>query len=303
MTDPGSRDAQLRDLVHRLLPGESWGPWEAILAACFALAPLAGEEALYRQVTGRTTWPSRPARELWCIAGRRGGKSRISALLAVYLACFKTYYLAPGEKGVVMVVAPNRRQAQIVLSYVESFLAGSPPLAAMIIGRTAEAITLGNNVIVEVHTCSFRSLRGYTCVAGIRNEVAYFRSEDSADPDREVLAAIRPSMATVPDPLLIAISSPHSQSGELFETYDRHFGKDGDDVLVVQAATKTLNPTIAQSVIDRAYGQDAAVAAAEFGGAFRADLERVYTREIMARVTPARARQPDSSNYRPPILR
>jgi len=43
----------------------------------------------------------KPAREGWVIVGRRGGKSRIAALVALYLACFRQYrdVLAPGEIG------------------------------------------------------------------------------------------------------------------------------------------------------------------------------------------------------------
>jgi len=39
--------------------------------------------------------------ELWLAVGRRGGKSQIAALVAVYEAAFKDYTdrLAPGEAG------------------------------------------------------------------------------------------------------------------------------------------------------------------------------------------------------------
>ena len=63
---------------------------------------------VFTRFTGRTTPPTSPAREAWLVVGRRGGKSRIAALIAVFLACFKSYrhILAPGEKGVVA-IAPH----------------------------------------------------------------------------------------------------------------------------------------------------------------------------------------------------
>jgi hypothetical protein len=45
--------------------------------------------------------------------GRRGGKSRISALVALYLACFRDYepHLAPGEVGTLAVIAAGGRDS------------------------------------------------------------------------------------------------------------------------------------------------------------------------------------------------
>ena len=46
----------------------------------------------------------------WIICGRRGGKSLVLALIAVYLATFYDWsaYLSPGERGTIMVIAPDR---------------------------------------------------------------------------------------------------------------------------------------------------------------------------------------------------
>ena len=83
-------------------PRETWAPWRAFLAAAFGLG-LEGEALeLYRAHTGRTDPPAAPAKEVWCVAGRRGGKSRVAALVAVYLSCFRRYRLAPGETGTLM---------------------------------------------------------------------------------------------------------------------------------------------------------------------------------------------------------
>lgn len=39
--------------------------------------------------TGRTDWPTTPARGAWLACGRRAGKSRVAAVVAVYLAAFR----------------------------------------------------------------------------------------------------------------------------------------------------------------------------------------------------------------------
>ena len=47
--------------------------------------------------------PTTQAKEAWLIIGRRGGKSFMMALIAVFLACFRDYrpHLAPGERALV----------------------------------------------------------------------------------------------------------------------------------------------------------------------------------------------------------
>src|SRR5438552_14831695 len=125
---------------------ESWAAWRAFLAACFGLGMTDEQAALYRQHTGRQTPPTSPAREAWLVVGRRGGKSRIAALVAVYLACFRSYgdVLAPGERGTLPLIATDRRQARTLMRYVVGLLDGCPMLAQLISNRTAESVELTN---------------------------------------------------------------------------------------------------------------------------------------------------------------
>src|SRR5439155_24772627 len=102
---------------------------------------------------------------------------------------------------------------------------------------------LTNGVTIEVHTASFRSIRGYTVVAGALEKIAYWRTDDSANPDKEIVAALRPAMATVPGALLLGISSPYARLGVLWDMHGRYFGREGD-VLVCQAPTRGMNPTV-----------------------------------------------------------
>lgn len=62
----------------------------------------------------------------------------------------------------------------------------------------------------------------------------------------------------------------------------RHFGAGGDPlILVAQGGSRDLNPTLAQSVIDRALDLDEAVARAEYLAEFRRDLEAFVSREAV----------------------
>ena len=71
--------------------GESWSAWKGFLAALFALSAPDGTTEAYGACTGRAKPPGAPFTEAALIVGRRGGKSRILALVAVYLAVFRDY--------------------------------------------------------------------------------------------------------------------------------------------------------------------------------------------------------------------
>ena len=191
-----------------------------------------------------------------------------------------------------MVLAADRRQARVVLGYMVALIDSVPMLSALVERRTAEGLHLTNGVSIEAHTANFRAVRGYTVVGAICDEISFWRNEDAANPDAEILNALRPAMATVPGAILVCISSPYARRGELWKAYREHYGQDRD-VLVIQADTRTMNPTIPKIVIDRAYAEDGAVAGAEYGAQFRTDVESFVSREaIDAAVVPGRLELP-----------
>ena len=277
----------------------TWENWLIFLAALFALPMSAEQFKIYEQCTGRTAPLSQPATEGWLVCGRRAGKSFILALIAVFIACFHDFRssLAPGERGTILIVAVDRRQARVILRYISALLTGVPMLARMIEREAAEAFDLSNSITIEVGTASFRTIRGYTIVAALLDELAFFRTDDAADPDFEILDAIRPGMATIPGAMLLCASSPYARRGALWTAHRKHFGKDGDPVLVWQADTRTMNPTVPQRVIDEATERDPASAAAEYGARFRSDVESFVNREAVETCVSlgVRERQPMSA--------
>jgi hypothetical protein len=203
----------------------------------------------------------------------------------VFLACFRRYTLAIGERGVVMVIAADRRQARVVFRYIRALLDSVDMLRALVDRPTKEAVHLKNGISIEVHTASFRAVRGYTVVAAIMDEIAFWPTDDAANPDHEILAALLPAMATIPDALLVALSSPYARRGELWRAYEQHFGREDDPTLVWQAPSKVMNASLPQSVIDAAYAADEASAAAEYGAEFRKDIETLLSLESIDAVT------------------
>jgi hypothetical protein len=242
------------------------------------------EAAIFRACTGRETLPTSPAREVWTIAGRRAGKSRMAAFIVVFLAGCRTYRLAPGERGIVPVISPSRPQSRIIFDYALAMLQSFPASESLIARQTQDTIELATGTRIQIQTASFRTPRGYTSVGVIPDECCFWRDDSGANPDTEIIRALRPSLAGVPGSLLCAISSPYAQRGELFRMYERHYGRDDSDVLVWQADTRSMNPTIPQKLIDQAMEEDPASAAAEWLGQFRSDLESLFAREALADV-------------------
>jgi hypothetical protein len=136
----------------------TWAAWRVFLAALFALPMTADQLAVYQRHTGRSTPPTAPLHEAWLVCGRRGGKSFVLATIAVFLAAFKDWrrYLAPGEVGVTMIIAADRRQARVIMRYCTGLLKAVPMLAKLIEAETRETIELRNRVTIE------------TCVLGDR---------------------------------------------------------------------------------------------------------------------------------------
>lgn len=147
--------------------------------------------------------------------------------------------------------------------------------------RTAREPGLTNGIDIEVRAADYRRQRGLTFVCVVADEIAFFPSEDSANAGDEILNAVRPGLATTGGPLFM-ISSPYARRGELWRTYQKHFGPAGDPlILVAQGSSRTFNPTLPQSVVDRAMERDAASASAEFLGEFRRDIENFVSVEAV----------------------
>lgn len=265
---------------------ETWRAWRVWKKVLFGLPGLMTPEdfAIFRACTGLETVPTQPYEESTLIVGRRGGKSFNMALLAVYLACFKSYreYLQPGERAAVIVIAADRKQAKLILRYCRGLLTRIPMLKRMLERESTEEFELTNSTTIEVCTASLRTSRGRSVAAVIADECAFWRTdESSANPDVEVLSGVRAGMANIPGAIMIKASSPYAKRGELWEDYRRYWGKPDAPVLVWKAPTRVMNPSIRESVITKAYDRDPAAASAEFGAEFRSDISTFIDREIV----------------------
>ena len=268
------------------LVGNSWANWRVLLIA------IAGEEldkteaGAFKALSGRTGAPTEAAREFWAVVGRRGGKSRSMAVLAAWLAACKDYrgILAPGERGQLQVLSATRDQAGNLFNFIVGIFEESRALRGLVESKTADTLCLKCHIDIVVRPASFRSTRGSTCVGVLCDEISFWRSEDSSNPDTEILRALRPSLMTTNGPL-VAISSPYSRHGELWKAYRKHFGKDGSRALVIKAASAIINPGLDRAFIDAQYEDDPISAAAEYGAEFRSDVAEFVSMDVLEACT------------------
>ncbi|WP_197514239.1 hypothetical protein [Methylobacterium platani] len=273
-----------------ILPGESWANWRTLLIGALGEPLTAEERAVFTSLTGREREPSEPVDELCAIIGRRGGKTRALSVAASYFAVLVDHeeVRAPGQRLLLPIMAQGTREAGEAFGYLRGVFTEVPRFAAHVDHMTSDTIELDVGVDIQVRPASYRTSRGFTAVAVIADEVAFWRIEGSANPDREILDAVRPTLATTGGPLLI-LSSPYAKKGELYATYRRHYGPDGDPrVLVAKAPTLTMNtsPRVAREVA-RAMERDPVAARTEYGAEFREGVSDYISPETLDACTQA----------------
>jgi hypothetical protein len=259
----------------------SWQNWRVFLAAVFGLPMGDEDKAIFHVFTGRTEPPTAQVREVFAIVGRRGGKSFVSAVVACFLALFRDWspYLQRGEVGTIMVIASDRQQARVILRYIKGIL--QIPIFQKEVERDlAWEIILKNQVSIAIKTCDYRTLRGFTVLAAICDELSFWASEGQ-NPAEEILQAVRPAMASIPNALLMGISTPYSRTGPLYEVFREKYGQDDKDVLVWRAASRQMNPSIPAAVVDKALAADYAAARAEYLAEWRDDVTSFLTADLI----------------------
>lgn len=266
---------------------DTWGTWRVIDKALFGEPLDDAELAVFTSLTGRQEAPTERATEAWIIAGRRSGKDVKAAAIVAYLATIGAEVfdfasrLTRGERGVVQLLAVDREQARVCLNYLRAMFE-QPILAKMVAKHSADGVELTNAMAIEITTNDRRRVRGRTVVAAVFDEVAFWSSDSTVNPDTEVYQAIKPAMVTIPGAMLIGISSPYARKGLLWRKFKANYGKSGG-ILVVKAPTWVMNPSIRRDgeFLTEAFADDPAAAAAEYGAEFRSDIEDFVPREVV----------------------
>jgi hypothetical protein len=266
----------------------SWLAWLAWLKCVFCL-PLSGPQLeIFKECTGRNRPPAKEPRENVLICGRRSGKSFIVSFCACYIGIFIDFrpLLAAGEKAVILILARDKSQAGIILSYIRGILNSIELLKCRIVSERSQDIELVNNVVIMVRASDFRSIRGHTVVACLMDETAFWEtSPESATPDIEVLRAVKPAMSTIPNSKIFILSSPYSRQGLLYDLWKDNYGQDDSETFVWQAGSLRMNPTLPSDYIEAEIARDPEAAIAEWQGQFRTDVSNAFPIEAVEECT------------------
>jgi len=238
----------------------SWSAWLTFFKAYFGLGMNEEDLKLFKQCTKRNIVKEEGYQEAYAIVGTDGGKSYASALIATFVALYGDFqkYLARGQRAFVFCIAVDKEQAAIVFNYIRGILELVPGAVEK---ELQWEIELKNKITISVKTCSFRSTRGFRTCCIILDELAFYRSEESANPAEELLVSLLPRL--LPNGKLVGISTPYGRFGFLYQTYKDHFGKAESDVLVWQAANFVMNPNVKLSIFEKLFKRDKARMRAE----------------------------------------
>jgi hypothetical protein len=270
----------------------SWHNWMVALRVLYGLPVNESDYGLVRQCMGRD--PEKLPRgfdNALFLTGRRSGKSRTAAIIGAFEAALAGHEakLSKGEEGLVAIVAPSKRQGQIVKGYLRAIF-DTDLLQAELVGEDFEGFHLSSGTRIEVMSGDWRTIRGFTLLAAIVDESCFFGIDEDSKikSDTELIRAIKPALATVGGKL-VAISSPYAKRGWSYQQWKVHFGNDSASTLVWNCPSRTMNRTLPQSVVDDALAEDLAAAKSEYLGEWRDDVGGFLSREVIERlVVPGR---------------
>ena len=268
--------------------GATWLNWKITLQGAFGEPMSLEDRARFRELAEREP-PGRRVRELWCAIGRRGGKDAIASGIATYSAALGDFarHLRRGERALVLCLACDRVQAGIVFGYIRAYFEQIALLQPLVRRITDDTIELNNGVDIVVATNNFRSIRGRTVALAILDECAYWRDDQSANPDAELYAALIPALATLraAGAMIIAISTTYRKSGLLYNKWHRHHGVDDGDVLVIRQPSRVYNPTLDEpelaAEIAADIERDPERGAAEWNSEWRSDISDLFDHELV----------------------
>ncbi len=157
-------------------------------------------------------------RWLVLLVGRRGGKSSTLCRVAVVEAIFGDHVLSPGDPLVWPIFSTDMAEARgrlrmiaavlgvLGIEYAEGTIQGRP--------RITTTTIAGAPLEFRVYPATVAGASGFTAPGVTCDEEAKWRDEESgANPAREVLRAVRPTMATQPRAHGYRCSSAFAESG------------------------------------------------------------------------------------------
>ncbi len=188
-------------------------------------------------------WYGSGRRRLVARVGRRGGKSSTLSRLAVVEAVYGHHKIPPGDTGVVAVVSTTVPEADDRLNTIKAILdALAIPWAPW--GKAHGIKLVGRRIGIRVFAATIAGVSGFTGIFLLLDEVAKWKDKNTgANPASEVIASIKPTVATQPNARTVMSSSPFGMLDAHFDAFEE--GETAEQV-VAQAPTWVANPTLTE---------------------------------------------------------
>ncbi len=216
------------------------------------------------------------------VCGARAGKSYVLVALRLLFGMLvrDLSSLAPGQRAVALIVAPNDSLRTEVFNYAVGAVHSRPELAAMLVETRADEFVLRRpdgelvSFATGVATRGGYAARGRSLTDFALDETAFFRDSSFKVNDLEIFRA--GSVRVLPGGQTIVASTPWAQAGLLYELWRDNFGKP-KDALVAHAPTLALNDSKeTREYVERAERSDPDNARREFGAQFMASGTTVF---------------------------
>jgi len=211
---------------------ESFRAWLAIHAAIHGDPLDDFGRGAFERFAGR---PYAPPAGGWStvaiLSPRRCGKSLFASTQVAWSA------VRPGPRNTwaVLVGADRAGVQKSLLTTVSDFFDpdASPLLARSVVSRTAEGIELDSGCSIAVWPTRPAACRGIAARIAIVDEADFTSTEGGEDKTRAMVAALRPTLATVAGSKLILISSP-GRVGSFFHRLISLHGQDDPHTLILR---------------------------------------------------------------------
>ena len=225
--------------------GPTWAAWRTVARLLDGSEFSEQDRQAFADMSGMEA-PPRTVSELYAVIGRRGGKTSFAALVSVVWAC-RSYpaVLAPE----VIMTANRMDQAKKTLGFARE---AARQLGVLEDPGNTTSFGVKGGCRVVVYPNSSTAVRGPEAVAVVMDEAAFYPSDPlAADTDRALFTAIKPTLATIRNGLMMLISTPGPETGilaEAFQSWKR--GERPAGRVVLHAVSRKTNPTLSQSEID-----------------------------------------------------
>ena len=217
----------------------------AVAAKVFGIKLHPQQRALLESLT-----PGSP-NAVWA-CGRRGGKTLLCAIVALYDLLFRPdldAMVRQGEPRYAVCVCTNQEQGRVLLRQAKLIVDSSRLLRGWLAWETQDELGFkrdGHVMVLRVFPCSSRGLRGFAIGTAIMDEAAhYVNTEDGDRAAATVYTALRPAVAQFGHAgRFLVVSSPSGETGWFAETWHRVFRGELEGWSSAQMSTAEMNPKI-----------------------------------------------------------